>query len=32
MHRACRPNEGRLTDNVAEHLPDKDKVSRDNLG
>ncbi len=25
MHRACRPNEGRLTDNLADHLPDKDK-------
>jgi hypothetical protein len=23
--RACRPDEGRLTDNVAEHLPDKGK-------
>jgi len=26
LHRACRPSEGRLTDNVAEHLPDKDKA------
>ena len=25
MHRACRPDEGRLTDNLADHLPDKDK-------
>src|SRR6185312_759370 len=24
LRRACRPDEGRLTDNVAEHLPDKD--------
>ena len=23
MHRACRPNEGRLTDNVKDHLPQR---------
>ena len=26
LRRACRPDEGRLTDNIADHLPDKDKA------
>src|SRR4029079_12712578 len=26
LHRACRPDEGRLTDNLADHLPDKHKA------
>src|SRR4029079_7167825 len=26
LHRACRPDEGRLTDNLADHLPDNQQA------